>query len=271
MESPGEYIYGDDVYIDEIYMGEVWKPIQNFPGYWVSDKGRVYSSISESFIYGSPVGESGHIDVGLRKDGKRYHRYLHRLVGEAFIENPDGLPLIRHMDSDPSNNDESNLEWGTQLDNVRDCIESGRFRYFTKDDIEKANSVRRTPITAVDLKTGEEIEYTSQQEASRDLGITQGGINRVLRGLSSHANGYYFYYTNNPKRIDVANYRYSRKRAPIRAIDLKTGDSYIFKGQTEAANVLGISISSISCILSGKIHRAKGFTFEYANEEECYG
>lgn len=264
---PGEYVYGDDVYIDDYYMDEVWKPDRDFSDYWVSDKGRVYSVTSDEFIYGSPTGRCGHIDMSLYHNGIRYHKYLHRMVAEAFIPNPFNLPQVRHMDNDPSNNCADNLRWGTQLDNVHDCIKSGRFRYFKDEDIEKANAARRTPVVAVDLQTGEKIEYISQQEAARDLGMTQSSISRVLRGLSRHAHGYYFYYANDPKEIDVRNYRYSRKFAPIRAIDLENGRSYIFRGQTEASKALGISISSISYILSGKMRQSKGFTFEYA--EEC--
>ena len=268
---PGCMVYGEDYYNGDEYCGELWKRIEDFPGYWVSDLGRVYSSISDSFIQGSPVGRLGHIDLSLRRNGKRHHRYLHRLVAEAFIPNPWNLPIVRHLDNDPSYNCVDNLAWGTDYDNVQDCIRSDRFRYFTREDIEKANSARRTPVTAVDLRTGEEVEYASQQEASRDLGICQGSINRVLRGRSTNADGYYFYYTNDPERIDVSNYKYSRHFAPIRAINLETGDCYIFRGQTQAAKSLGISISSISCILSGKLDKAKDFTFEYADEEDDYG
>ena len=38
-------------------------------------------------------------------------RYVHRLVAEAFIDNPKGLPEVNHIDSDRSNAAASNLEW----------------------------------------------------------------------------------------------------------------------------------------------------------------
>lgn len=265
---PGEFIYGDEYYIDECYGEERWKQVCEFPDYWVSDMGRLYSTISKSFIYGTPTGRCGHIDVSLYKNGRRYHRYLHRMVAEVFIPNPYNLPFVRHLDNDPSNNDVENLAWGTQLDNVRDCIESGRFKHFDDGARELAMQKRRTPIVAVNLKTGEEIDYISQQEAARDLNVDQASINYVLRGLRHHAGGYYFYFTNKPKRIDVASYKYSRHGAPIRAIDLYSDKEYIFKGQTEAARELGLSISSISLILSGKKYQSKGFTFEYVDEED---
>lgn len=267
---PGEYVYGDGEWSDPDYADELWKRTK-FPGYWVSDYGRVYSEYKRRFIHGSPIGKCGHIDLSLRVNGKRQHTYLHQLVAEAFVDNHNNGYLVRHMDDDPSNNMPWNLKWGTDYDNVHDCINAGRAYRFSRDDIKKANSVRRISITSVNLKTGEEIEYISQQEASRDLGMSQGAINRVLRGLSKHANGYYFYYTDNPKPIDISSYKYSRKGAPIRAIDLKTGKTYVFRGQTEAAKTLGVSISSISCILSGKTYQTKGYTFEYIEEDEYDG
>lgn len=264
---PGEYVYGEGEWCDPDYYDELWKRVDGYPGYWVSNYGRVYSEHRRGFIHGTP-GKNGHIDLTLHVNKERKHAYLHRLVADAFLNNPKNYPTVRHMDNSPDNNMAWNLRWGTDYDNVHDCIDSGRFRYFKKEDIEKANAVRRTPIVAVELKTGREIEYISQQEACRDLGITQGAINRVLRGLSKHASGYYFYFVNNPKPIDVSSYRYSRKFAKIRAINVETGESYIFNGQTEAAKSLGLSIASISNILSGKTHRAKGYTFGYVDEEE---
>lgn len=44
--------------------------------------------------------------------------YVHRLVAQAFIPNPNNLPIINHIDEDPSNNDVSNLEWCTHSYNI---------------------------------------------------------------------------------------------------------------------------------------------------------
>lgn len=265
---PGEYVYGDGEWVDPEYSDERWKRVEDFPGYWVSNYGRLYSTYKNNFIYGTPIGKCGHIDVSLRKNGERCHAYLHTLVARAFVNNPHGGTLVRHMDNNPSNNIAWNLKWGTNYDNIHDCIDSGNFRYFTEEDIEKANAARRTPIVAVNLRNGEHIDYISQQEAARDLDVSQGSINRVLRGLSKHANGYYFYYADDPRDVDITTYRYSRKRAQIRAIDLKTGRTYIFKGQTEAAKRLGVSLSCISNILGGKTYQTKGYTFEYVEVDD---
>lgn len=263
---PGEYVYGPGVTLDEYYQDELWKRCVYFPDYWVSTHGRLYSTISDRFVYGSP-GKKGHVDLSLRIGKRKYRAYMHRLVAEAFIPNPLGLPLVRHLDDDPSNNYVYNLAWGTQLDNMRDCIEHGRFRYFTNEDIEAANKKRRTPVTAVDLRTGLEINYVSQQEAARDLRINQACINDVLCGRGKHAKGYYFYFTNDPRPVDIDVYSWSRHNYPIKAIDLENGDVFIFGSQTEAGEALDISIASISNVLSGKRQSAKGYVFEYLEEE----
>lgn len=265
---PGEYIHGPDVYLDDYYMDERWKPVKDFPypDYWVSDKGRLWSTRTERFIEGTPNIRSGHIDISIMYGKTRYRRLLHRLVAEAFIPNPNNYPMVRHGDDNPNNNCVENLRWGTQLHNVRDCIENGHFRYLTEEDIEIANQKRRTPIKAVHLPSGRKYEFISQREAADALGVNQSDISSVARGEKRSAKGYYFYYANKEPGIDLSNYRYSRHGALIRAIDLDTGDVYVFRGQTEAARELGISISAISMILSGKIQQAKGYTFEYVEE-----
>lgn len=268
---PGEYVHGDDIYIGDCYMDERWLPIRYFPDYWVSNKGRIWSSISECFLYGSPTGRCGHIDVSLQRYGVRHHRYMHRLVAEAFIPNPHNYPIVRHLDDDPENNCVDNLAWGTCLDNVHDCISSGRFRYFTEEDIEAANQKRRKAIVAVDLRTGDKTQFISQREAERVMGISQASISAVILGKRNHVNGYYFYFDDGREiPIDINNYRYVRHGLPIRAIDLETGETFIFGSPSEASRELGVHISSISTILHGKAKYSKGYTFEYIDEEEYY-
>lgn len=193
---PGEYVYGENTYVDDFYMDERWLPDVTKPDYWVSNKGRAYSMQSKRFIHGSPL-KAGHIDVSMKRNGQRTHKYLHRMVAEAFIPNPHGFPVVRHLDNDPSNNCVDNLAWGTQLDNVHDCIQANRFRYLTKDDIAKANTVRRTPVIAIRMSDGDISRFVSQQEAGRELGIDQSSINMVLHGCRKSAGGYRFILESN--------------------------------------------------------------------------
>lgn len=56
----------------------------------------------------------------------RYHR-IHRLVALVYVPNPDNKPIVCHKDNNRSNNHYKNLYWGTQKENMEQCIRDGRF------------------------------------------------------------------------------------------------------------------------------------------------
>lgn len=95
------------------------KKIKDFPGYWVSEHGKVYSEKRKCFKPLSPRVNKGYLAVDLYKEDKKYEKYIHRLVAEAFISNPDNLPQVNHIDEDKFNNSIDNLEWSTPRDNIR--------------------------------------------------------------------------------------------------------------------------------------------------------
>ena len=104
-------------------MKEIWKPIKGFENkYEVSNLGNVRSldrysrgkSGSRKFVKGKvlkPQSASGYLQVYLLLDGKQKWFKIHRLVADAFIPNPNHLPLINHIDGNTLNNNECNLEW----------------------------------------------------------------------------------------------------------------------------------------------------------------
>lgn len=104
--------------------GEVWKPISGFENrYEVSSMGRVrslsFNQTGRTLILKAGSNECGYLSVGLYDgDGRRQQRmYVHRLVAQAFIPNPDDLPHVNHRNEDPSDNRVENLEWLSAEDN----------------------------------------------------------------------------------------------------------------------------------------------------------
>lgn len=113
-------------------MNEVWKDIKGYEGlYQISNQGRVKSL---QFLHGNRYGASyryrerilkptdngyGYLIVGLKKGTKRNNYYVHRLVASSFIENPDNKKYVNHLDYDKTNNKADNLEWCSQIENVR--------------------------------------------------------------------------------------------------------------------------------------------------------
>ena len=112
-------------------MIEKWLPIAGFEGYEVSDFGNVKCV---KMGQGRRVGRNlhpntsstGYRQVRIRKDGKSWTLFVHKLVMTAFVgERPEGLQ-IRHLDGNKDNNALSNLAYGTAKENGQDKVRHGR-------------------------------------------------------------------------------------------------------------------------------------------------
>ena len=102
-------------------MEEVWKDIEGFSGYQISNKGNVISFRKKKpklmALYLNP-NNKGYSQVFLRgDDGKSKLVYVHRLVAKAHIPNPENKPCINHKNGIKSDNRISNLEWVTYSEN----------------------------------------------------------------------------------------------------------------------------------------------------------
>jgi len=68
----------------------------------------------------------GYPRVSLYDEGIKTTVDIHRLVAEAFIDNPDNHPFVLHNDDNPKNNSVDNLRWGNCSDNGHDAVRNGR-------------------------------------------------------------------------------------------------------------------------------------------------
>ena len=80
----------------------------------VNDNGRVYEKPIKECELSQSTHSAGYKTVGLTRNGKTENAYVHRLVAEAYIPNPQNLPFINHKDEDKANNFVTNLEWCTE-------------------------------------------------------------------------------------------------------------------------------------------------------------
>ena len=120
-------------------MGESWKPIPEWEGYYeVSDRGRIRSvdrfvkysgtSLRQELgrIMSQHSNENGYFYVMASKHGQTKRIWVHRAVLEAFVSpRPSGM-VTMHLNNDPADNHLENLKWGTQAENIRQCVEEGR-------------------------------------------------------------------------------------------------------------------------------------------------
>lgn len=96
---------------------EIWKDIEGYDNYAVSNFGRFKNKVRGRIIKGSDNGR-GYIRVKLCQNGEACKYVAHFLVAKHFIEKPDGKYLIDHKDGNGHNNNMSNLRWATQSDNM---------------------------------------------------------------------------------------------------------------------------------------------------------
>ena len=134
---------------------EEWRDIIGYEGYYqVSNLGRVKSlprvvrtdklfNIKGS-IKKSSINTKGYFVTSLRINNKSEVKYLHRLIAETFISNPNNYPQVCHKNDIKTDNTLDNLYWGTPKDNTADCIRNGTFiSSNTLLKVEQVKEIRR--------------------------------------------------------------------------------------------------------------------------------
>lgn len=105
-----------------------WKP--NVPGhsYYVSKRGKVYKYVGNGFYQRISTYQDGNKDGYLKCkiDGESW--LLHRLVATVYLPNPNGLPVVMHLNNNKRDCRSCNLKWGTILDNTLQAWFDGNFK-----------------------------------------------------------------------------------------------------------------------------------------------
>jgi hypothetical protein len=116
---------------------EIWKDVKSFEGiYQVSNLGRVKrvdnckirnkKYCGDYYLNPNDNGK-GYWRIKLSYKSKSKRHMLHRLIAEAFIDNPENKPFVNHIDGNKKNNQLSNLEWVTRMENVIHAWENGLY------------------------------------------------------------------------------------------------------------------------------------------------
>lgn len=90
------------------------KPVKGYEDYLISDSGKVYSLKTRKYLKQRQK-ENGYLEVSL--NNKKF--YVHRLVAEAFIDNPKKYDTVDHIDFNRQNNNIKNLRWLSAKENRR--------------------------------------------------------------------------------------------------------------------------------------------------------
>lgn len=157
---------------------ERFKPVKNYPDYWVSSYGRVYSFKSEAFLKGSKA-SCGYKVVRLTNH-KTTTLDLHRLVAEHFVSGYFKGAHVNHIDYNRLNNNVNNLEWVTQYQNNKHS-EERRNHAITES---KAKSYLIT------FPTGETEVITNLRAFCRKYNLSCGCMVHVAKGRNKQHKGF---------------------------------------------------------------------------------
>lgn len=107
---------------------EIWKTIEEFPNYAISNKGEVINKKTKRILK-SHIDKDGYYKVILSYTKPQKHKFIHRLLANAFVPNPDNLPYVDHIDRDKKNNLLTNLRWVNRTQNNQNTDTRGQSGY----------------------------------------------------------------------------------------------------------------------------------------------
>lgn len=168
---------------------EIWKVIPNSNGhYYISNLGRMkrddyefidargrnHKTKAKVWDTGTKNNVNGYSYYDYRtNDGKRKSRSIHRLVAEAFIENPqpDTFDQVNHIDANKSNNCVDNLEW---------CNEKLNMEHASRNGLINKDSEKRKKQAPINARLGAEKTRLPCAKYDRN-----GNLVGIIEGLSS--------------------------------------------------------------------------------------
>ena len=192
-----------EIWKTAIYDGEIYEGL-----YKVSNLGKIlslnYRNTGKADLMNTGKRKDGYLQVQLSKNKERKNCYVHRLVAETFLPNPDNLPEVNHKDEDKTNNfvflnedgtvnkKKSNLEWKNHIDN---CNHGTRNERAAKAN---TNGKCSKPVLQFTLD-GEFIrEWPSAMECERN-GFNQGHVISCCNGKRKTHKGFRFMYYDDYK------------------------------------------------------------------------
>lgn len=142
----------------------------------VSTDGRIRSAKTKK-LYTPIVAGKGYLSVHIRnKNNKRF--YVHRLVAETFIPNPENKPQVNHKNGIKTDNCADNLEWASCKENINHAIETGL----------NTQDYKNKPVLCI---TNRKI-YKSCRHTARALGIGFSQIQGACSGRYKQTHGFQF-------------------------------------------------------------------------------
>lgn len=190
---------------------EIWKVIESYPMYEVSNFGKV-RKISSGRVLKQCLDSKGYPSVNVNDGKKVTLKVVHRLVAIAFLPNPENKTCIDHIDTDRTNNKvvfkkdgsidyvETNLRWVTPKENSNNPNSLRKLRNAQNNEDKKrkrivtrlANGGKTSPKEVFSYtKEGRFVmKFSSITEAAHAVGKTNATISVAIDSNNRTAAGY---------------------------------------------------------------------------------
>ena len=163
---------------------EVFLPIEGYENYFVSNFGNIKNSKTNR-IMKQDTHKQGYKRITLSKNGKWKKFSIHRLVGLAFLENPDNKPMIDHIDNNTSNNNVKNLRWATSKDNLAN---QGKYKN-NKSGFKGVSFHKHRNKYRAQIKINDKIKHLGYFETAEEASVAYEAKAKEIHGD--------FFYKNN--------------------------------------------------------------------------
>lgn len=275
--------------------------IKDYENYYIYDNGDVLNIATNKILKGS-YGEHGYKYYRLSKNNQKKMFYAHRLVAEAFIDNPNNYNIVNHKDGNKTNNNIDNLEWVSQSENValahqQNLIKPRKESEYYKEDLfeeywkivpgyhysissygrvknDETNLLLKPSLTCGYYKV-----RLSNEGKVKDF-VIHNLLYCVFNNLTEIPKGYVVDHIDADKlnnninnlrlvslsenvKLSYYNQKTNSSCCPVEQLTLKGEHIETFLSCADAARALNLDSSTISKVCRGKNKSHGGFLFKY--------
>ena len=172
----------------ELLENEIYKKIDGYPHYYITSFGRVWSDYTNRWLKPT-INTKGKYSRAYISLGRGNKKYIHRLVAQAFIPNPNECEEVDHIDRNPLNNHVENLRWATRQENMENEL---------TQEVLKSNTGFFKEV--INLETGE--TFLGLEAAAQAAGVSRATVINHTRNLVKKPKWQYTGKIFNPKKLE---------------------------------------------------------------------
>ncbi len=208
--------------------------------YSVSDKGEVRNDVRNRLM--TLQNQNGYLHCSIRVNKKPKRCRVHRLVAQAFIENPDNKPFVNHIDGNRTNNAVENLEWTTAAENAQHAVDAGLRQHGNN-----------RPVIQYSMSGERMMTFQSITEAAEETGSRANKIVLCCQRKRRSTNDYQWRYADDKQDVEKIEKKWFKGKK-VAQCDMDGNILHIYDSYSEAARAIGGHNSAISRVCSGELN-----------------